>query len=266
MDGEILINQARVQAGQITPGDTPGFPVTISKPGSYRLSGNLTVPRGVNGIVITVSNVTLNLNGFQIALESTGPGYGITDNGVALTGVTLRNGTICSFDEAINLIKSQVVIENIQIPNGADQGILAGPCSMVKNNVVARLGLSGITAGADSIITGNVVSNCYGSAIAAGSGSIVCNNSVSDNRDGINVGTNCIVKGNTSLRNQLGGITVGAGSTVMGNTASNCRTGLGIDSPCTVIGNTSVNNTQNMVVNGQAPQSPIIPHPEFSYK
>ena len=32
VDGEILINQARATSGGITPGDTAGFPVTISRP------------------------------------------------------------------------------------------------------------------------------------------------------------------------------------------------------------------------------------------
>ncbi len=37
-------------AGAVTPGDTPGFPVTISLPASYRLAGNLTLPAGADGI------------------------------------------------------------------------------------------------------------------------------------------------------------------------------------------------------------------------
>lgn len=41
-EGVIQINQARALAGGVTPGDEPGFPVTISQPGSYRLTGNLT--------------------------------------------------------------------------------------------------------------------------------------------------------------------------------------------------------------------------------
>ena len=36
VDGVILIDQNKALAGNVTPGDTPGFPVTISLPGSYR--------------------------------------------------------------------------------------------------------------------------------------------------------------------------------------------------------------------------------------
>ena len=48
-DGQVLITQAAVNAGNVTPGDTPGFPATISVPGSYRLASNLTVPTAANG-------------------------------------------------------------------------------------------------------------------------------------------------------------------------------------------------------------------------
>jgi hypothetical protein len=59
--------QLKAMAGNITPGDTPGFPVTISQPGSYRLDSNLTVPDvNTTAILITANNVTLDLNGFSI--------------------------------------------------------------------------------------------------------------------------------------------------------------------------------------------------------
>src|SRR5262245_45169596 len=41
LDGEVLIDQAKVNAGGITPGDEPGFPVTLSRRGKYKLTGNL---------------------------------------------------------------------------------------------------------------------------------------------------------------------------------------------------------------------------------
>src|SRR5438128_1949460 len=66
VDGVILIDQNRALAGNLTPGDGPGFPVTISQPGSYGLSSNLTVPLGNHGIEITADGVTLDLNGFGI--------------------------------------------------------------------------------------------------------------------------------------------------------------------------------------------------------
>ena len=67
VDGIVLIDQSHALAGGITPGDAAGFPVTISQPGSYRLSGNLIVPdMNTTAIVITADGVTLDLNGFSI--------------------------------------------------------------------------------------------------------------------------------------------------------------------------------------------------------
>jgi hypothetical protein len=61
VDGEILIDQARVNAGGITPDDAPGFPATLSRPGRYKLTGNLNVPADLNGIEVTQHNVTIAL-------------------------------------------------------------------------------------------------------------------------------------------------------------------------------------------------------------
>jgi hypothetical protein len=66
VDGVVLIDQARAMAGNVTPGDAPGFPVTITLTGSYKLSGNLTVPDGnTTAIDIRSSFVTIDLNGFS---------------------------------------------------------------------------------------------------------------------------------------------------------------------------------------------------------
>ncbi|MEZ4352198.1 MAG: hypothetical protein R3F16_00865 [Myxococcota bacterium] len=66
-DGVIEINQTTALAGGVTSSDEPGFPVTLDAPGSYRLTGNLDVPNGTDGIEILASSVTLDLGGFRIA-------------------------------------------------------------------------------------------------------------------------------------------------------------------------------------------------------
>src|SRR6188508_1383609 len=94
VDGEILISQAKVNAGGITPGDSAGFPATLSRPGRYKLSGNLAVPVNQSGIQITTTDVTLDLNGFTIS--SNPPGQAVTGvSSSALTGgVRVINGTV----------------------------------------------------------------------------------------------------------------------------------------------------------------------------
>src|SRR5436190_432567 len=67
VDGIILIDQNRALAGGVTPGDAPGFPVTISQRGSYRLASDLIVPNAnTTAIVVNANNVTIDLNGFSI--------------------------------------------------------------------------------------------------------------------------------------------------------------------------------------------------------
>jgi len=59
VDGVLLINQSNAIAGNVTPGDTPGFPVSINLPGIYKLSSNLVVPNeNTTAIQINVNNVT----------------------------------------------------------------------------------------------------------------------------------------------------------------------------------------------------------------
>jgi hypothetical protein len=96
VDGVVLIDEAAVLAGGITPADGPGYPVTISEPGSYRLSENLKVPAGVSGFWIETDDATLDLNGFTIL--GAGPGSGFAD-GIFIFGnnVEVRRGTVREF-------------------------------------------------------------------------------------------------------------------------------------------------------------------------
>src|SRR5882724_6466568 len=87
VDGVVLINQAAALAGNVTPGDMPGFPVTISAPGSYRLSGNLTVPNAnTTAIELTADNVSIDLNGFSNIGPVVCSGVPVTSCGPTGTG------------------------------------------------------------------------------------------------------------------------------------------------------------------------------------
>jgi hypothetical protein len=101
VDGLVLIDQSRALAGTVTPGDTPGFPISITQPGSYRLSGNLTVPSGQSAIVLAAQNISIDLNGFNITTPTqpqAGGATAIVANGVvAPNGLAIRNGRIEGF-------------------------------------------------------------------------------------------------------------------------------------------------------------------------
>src|SRR5215467_12950021 len=102
IDGVVLINQSTITAAG-------GFPYIINQPGSYKLSGNVTMSTTPTGnylgvpvvdlaIGIASSNVTLDLNGFTINIVNnistlTHHALAISQIGT-LTGTVIQNGHI----------------------------------------------------------------------------------------------------------------------------------------------------------------------------
>lgn len=164
VDGVTLIDQNKALAGNVTPGDLAGFPVTLTRPGSYRLSGNLTAPAGAHGILIASPGVTLDLNGFTLSSEGLGGGfpYGVTDgstigNPINQPRAEIRNGHIAGFSSAVNMQKSRaVVVENLRIlfPHTSGTSILVGAYSRVQRNIVD--GVGAISSVCPSVVTENI--------------------------------------------------------------------------------------------------------------
>jgi hypothetical protein len=145
VDGVVLINQNAALAGSVTPGDTPGFPVTISVSGSYRLSGNLVVPdSGTTAILVTTNDVTIDLNGFSIigpticvgfpvACSPLGSGIGV-DSGFN-GNIKVLNGNIRGMGLAV-FLGSDTVAERIHAVSNGGSGIFADvvtSCSATHN-------------------------------------------------------------------------------------------------------------------------------------
>lgn len=155
VDGVILIDQAKALAGGVTPGDAPGFPVTLSKAGSYKLAGNLTMPNyNTSAIEATVPGVSLDLNGFTIDGANFCPasvsqeGSDIPDklcsNASISFGVKLqkdssvRNGRIIGFGaETVNLAHASIA-ENLQL-SWAKFGIFSTGSSEIRNNIIENM-------------------------------------------------------------------------------------------------------------------------------
>jgi hypothetical protein len=170
-DGVITIDQAKAEAGGVTPGDAPGFPVTLSQGGSYRLSGNLVVGNaGTTAIDVTADNVTLDLNGFAILGATScsgeptscypiGSGDGVRfAAGNRKAGLTVRNGTIRGMggNGIYGHASSQgYTIERVKVIGNGGWGIaLAG--AVITDNVVMRNGQHGI-GGSTLQVRGNTV-------------------------------------------------------------------------------------------------------------
>jgi hypothetical protein len=195
VDGVILIDQNRALAGNVTSGDSAGFPITISQPGSYRLTSNLTVPNAsTTAILVTADNVSIDLNGFSIL----GPTVCNTDNTSPVTACS-NLGTGIGIDGL-----SQVQVKNLRVANGTingmgAEGIQAGQGCRIERMNISSNGADG--AGCLSGIISEVIIRAnYGSGISSYS-ILVSNSHILSNR-GFGVNLQAI------FTNQLGGMLI----------------------------------------------------------
>ncbi len=222
VDGVIEINQARALAGGVTPGDAAGFPVTLSQPGSYRLTSNLAVDENTTAIEITSGHLSIDLNGFEISGPNTcsssqalpitvsctltGTGIGISAAN-ALDDISIRNGSIRGMgNRGISLqAGNQHLLENLNVSNNRDRGIGAG----------------------NGIYRGNKVTLNYGYGIVGDDGIYSDNFASYNGYDGIN-GRHAVFSGNTSTYNGASGIG-GNGYGQYNNNVTNYNSGVGLN-------------------------------------
>lgn len=234
-DGVIEINQAKAEAGGVTPGDTEGFPVTISEPGSYRLTGNLTVPdENTNAIDVSADDVTVDLNGFAIV----GP--------TVCTGTPVTSCSPTGTGEGISSVSENTTVLNGTVRGMGSSGVfIAGRVERVR---AVSNGLHGIqffgSVNPPGIAVGNWAIGNGGDGIDVINGGVVTDNVAKSNGgDGISAGPDSTVTGNTANSNGARGIRVNRRGTVTANTANfNVGTGISLSEGGTVTGNTAMNN------------------------
>src|SRR3954447_7891116 len=94
------------------------LPITISTPGSYYLTGNLTATADGTAITIAADNVTIDLNRFTLSGGGTGTRRGI-DVPAARKNLCVRNGTLTGWtDYAIQAFNNNMiggVFENLRV-------------------------------------------------------------------------------------------------------------------------------------------------------
>ena len=208
VDGQVLITQARAMAGGVTAGDTAGFPVTISEPGSYKLGSDLVVPDGnTTAILITTSHVTIDLNGFAIlgpadcsgGFPCSGAGNG-SGSGIA-TGpsvtpqfnITIRNGTIQGMGGVgVGLEGDSHLVEQLHVRSNGDNGIDIGASadaglSIVQNNMVQRNGRNGIRIGGGTVRHNVVTTNASNGIATFGTASLLYNTVTRNGESGLNM-------------------------------------------------------------------------------
>jgi hypothetical protein len=192
VDGVLEINfTCAVKTGCFS-GDTAGFPVTITVPGSYRLTSNLSIgllPAGSqNGNFITISadDVTLDLGGFRISCRDAfgGPfcsGFGDGVHANAVGGTSVKNGSIRGMNGDGVSISERSEVTNLRVYSNGRAGIQTGNEAKISGNIVTENGTRGIFAGDHSIVSDNLVFHNGGDGIDAIIGSAVQRNVVREN-------------------------------------------------------------------------------------
>lgn len=243
--GVSFIDQSRALAGDITPGDAPGFPVSIKQGGSYRLSSDLVITDlSTTGIEIDTSQpVSIDLNGFSIRGSHNGgprpcqaitPGNGIgTASNSNSNSVEIRNGTIERMGcDGISLIGFGNLVHDVRVRRNGATGIQI--TGVISNNSITLNGREGISS-FDAVVTGNHVNDNDAEGILLFEG-VVSNNSVVRNGgaglfvpgSGGNPGTrvaysNNVFNGNNADGVQvLGGIQTGPNVCSIGLVGSLC--------------------------------------------
>ena len=150
------------------PGDSPGFPVTITQPGAYRLTSNLDVrgiasPSDVTAIQVegSADGVTIDLNGFALLGPNTCPappapcsangnGNGLKSNA---EGTEVRDGSVSGFGkDGVTIFGSGARVERVRAWFNGDNGIeVEIDGAVVADSAAYRNGTIGIRLGSASV-------------------------------------------------------------------------------------------------------------------
>lgn len=191
-DGVIEINQARALAGSVTPGDTPGFPIEIYTPGSYRLTSDLSVPGNAEaGLFVYAAGTRIDLGGFRIqsvtqcpgvppVCAPTGTGIGIDSSGA--NDIQVRNGRIAGFGVYGLFLAEGSRAENLTVEGNGMGGIITAEAAVVVvDDIVRNNGGVGVSVGAASRVASNVIHNNGGQGLVAPESALSDRNAINGN-------------------------------------------------------------------------------------
>lgn len=236
------IDQDCAAGGGCFTGDSAGFPVEITQPGSYRLASNLDISGEANAenldvIEVTADDVTIDLAGFAIlgptectdspvsSCSPTGSGVGINWNlsGGWFLGA-VKNGVIRGMGEFGINSERTVSVENVRISECGSSGITVSTgIARVKDSVIFRNGDDGIFGSVQ--VTDSVVEGNAGRGIFLNPSGTAQRNQVRENAgDGIRC-AGCLVLDNVINGNQGYGLEAATGASYGRNLIFNNDTG-----------------------------------------
>jgi hypothetical protein len=248
--GPILIDQKKALQGGVTPGDDPGFPVTITQSGFYQLTGSLDVrvapdPPNTRAIQVNAEAVTIDLNGFSIigpvlcsgtpvsSCSDTGSGEGILS---FARNTTVRNGTVRGMGFfGVSLNSSHSSVERVEAIGNGGRGISLADFGRVIGCKADANGENGIHVQGGGLVTGSTSgqNNQVGINATGGGGSVVGNTVIGNGHHGIFTGAQALVRSNTVRGNAGFGLQLNPGAgygdnVIDGNNGGNANPQVGI--------------------------------------
>lgn len=179
--------EARTPIGATTtPGSTVGGLVsvyTISQPGSYYLTGDVMVPNGTNGIIITAPDVSIDLNGFRIVGASDSLA-GVISPQVSGVRSAVRNGSVTGTAGGVLLSPEGSSVRDVRVSDIRGSGIVVGPGGIVDGCHATGCVAVGIGGGRGSVITRSTASGCVNGGIYAGADGVVITECAASNNQG----------------------------------------------------------------------------------
>ena len=191
------------------------LPYTISQPGSYYLTTNLTANPG--GIGIWASGVTLDLMGFE--LDGTGGSMSGIAVAPGLANICIRNGTVRRWNlDGVNISSAKnCLLQDLRVSGNFRDGLVLGDASVVSRCVASSNTGNGIVGGESCSIIGCVV--------------------FSNNANGIRIDFAGVARDCSAMRNGATGLAAGRGSSITDCSAAyNIFTGISAGSGSTVTG------------------------------
>lgn len=224
------------------------LPFTIPGSGSYYLTTHLIGTADLDGISITHSNVSIDLNGYTLLAGGGTMGSGIHIT-AAVENIRISNGNIQGWgDNGIEaLLASNSSFTNLRISSNQHDGLLVGNHNMVSNCHSSNNTQDGIDCGKNCTLNNCIVSTNGDDGIESDRGCVISDCSAYSNTDdGINAGFTNTIQKCASTFNGDGGFSINNGTTISNCSASNnSGNGYNAGSACIITNNNARINTGN---------------------
>jgi len=227
---------------QNTPGEVDSV-FTISQPGSYYLTGSVLGAAGKHGIKITISDVTIDLNGFTLTGVP-----GSLDGIHAAAGaevITIQRGVVRNWGgdgvDLLNVTESHIT--SVRSRQNGNNGFSCGAAPTLENCSATENGGIGLATLDFAVINRSTFSQNTGKGAALGSYATISNSTFNNNGEtGLATGAGAKVQDSQVQLNGLQGASLGNKSSVTDSSLSdNQFDGLFIGSDCTIT-DVNVNN------------------------